>query len=125
MSNFIFTKEQLEWIEALESGEYKQCTQKLYDPETDGFCCLGVACVINNVPITSSYYRRGDGAKNLSASSKTIAVMNKLHLRSDAGRGSSYRDSLAELNDFGKSFKRIAEILRKEPEQYFSKGAES
>lgn len=30
------------WLDALESGEYKQTTETLYDPDTKGFCCLGV-----------------------------------------------------------------------------------
>ncbi len=30
------------WVAALESGEYKQAQDTLYDPETKGFCCLGV-----------------------------------------------------------------------------------
>jgi len=125
MSNFIFTKEQLEWIEALESGEYKQCRRKLYDPKAKGFCCLGVACVINGVPITSRYYQRNGGANNLFSTAKTEAVMRKLHLRNGLGCGFKNRDSLVVLNDEGKSFKDIAQILRKEPEQYFSQGAES
>ena len=126
MTNFIFTEGQTELIEALESGRYKQCKGQLYSPRNGGFCCLGVACVINGVPITSSYYRRdGFTSGTLSASSKTIAVMDKLHLRNHLGRGFKDRDSLAVLNDEGKSFKDIAQILRKEPEQYFSQGAES
>ena len=126
MSNFIFTEGQTELIEALESGRYKQCKGRLYDPRTSGFCCLGVACVINGVPIASSYYRRiSHTSGTLAATSKTKAVMNKLHLRNNLGCGFESRDSLAVLNDEGKSFKDIAQILRKEPEQYFSQGAES
>lgn len=30
------------WVAALESGEYKQTQNRLYDPATKGFCCLGV-----------------------------------------------------------------------------------
>jgi hypothetical protein len=123
MSSFIFTKEQLEWIEALESGKYKQCSDKLYDPETNGFCCLGVACAINGVPITSNYYQRHGGAASLSNTTKTRAVMDKLHLRGELG--DSDDDCLASLNDNGKSFEDIAQVLRKMPEQYFSEGAES
>ena len=123
MSNFIFTKEQLEWIEALESGKYKQCTQKLYDPETGGFCCLGVACVINGVPIASGYYRRSRTSQNLGASSKTRAVRDKLKLKSNMGGTFTSATSLAGLNDSGRSFKFIAERLRESPEQYFSEGA--
>lgn len=30
------------WIAALRSGEYKQGTDWLYDPQKDSYCCLGV-----------------------------------------------------------------------------------
>lgn len=37
------------WIAALRSGEYQQAKGKLFDGI--GYCCLGVACVINGVPL--------------------------------------------------------------------------
>ena len=126
MSNFIFTKEQLEWIEALESGEYKQCRSVLYDPKTDGFCCLGVACKLNGVALEDDRYRSGFADQNLSASPETEDVMNKLHLRDANGRGGLDQDSLTTLNDYdGVSFRTIAARLRAHPEAYFSQGAES
>jgi len=33
------------WVAALESGEYPQARQQLYNPGV-GYCCLGVACVV-------------------------------------------------------------------------------
>lgn len=30
------------WLDALRSGEYKQCEGQLYGPESKSFCCLGV-----------------------------------------------------------------------------------
>jgi hypothetical protein len=33
------------WLPALESGEYKQASNKLYDGE-GGYCCLGVLCTV-------------------------------------------------------------------------------
>ena len=126
MSNFIFTKEQLEWIEALESGEYKQCKSLLYDPETDGFCCLGVACKLNGVALEDARYRDGCVDQNLSASLETKGVMKELHLRDANGAGGPDQDSLTSLNDYeGMSFALIASRLREAPEAYFSEGAES
>ena len=126
MSNFIFTKEQLEWIEALESGKYKQCRHVLYDPKTDGFCCLGVACKLNGVALEDDRYRSGFADQNLSAFPETEDVMNKLHLRDANGRGGLDQDSLTSLNDYdGVSFPSIAARLRAHPEAYFSQGAES
>lgn len=37
-------KRVLEWIEALESGEWDQTTSKLCAGDGGSFCCLGVAC---------------------------------------------------------------------------------
>lgn len=37
----------LEWVEALESGKYKQAWQKLRDGNR--FCCLGVACDLSGI----------------------------------------------------------------------------
>ena len=126
MSNFIFTKEQLEWIEALESGEYKQCRHVLYDPKTDGFCCLGLACKLNGVLLEDDRYRDGRVNQNLSASLETKGVMKELHLRDANGTGGPDQDSLTSLNDYeGVSFVFIASRLREAPEAYFSEGAES
>lgn len=35
-------KQKAKWLKALRSGEYSQTRETLYDPETKGFCCLGV-----------------------------------------------------------------------------------
>lgn len=35
-----------EWLAALRSGAYKQAQARLFDPETGGYCCLGVLCDI-------------------------------------------------------------------------------
>lgn len=39
------------WITALRSGKYKQGIGKLYNPEKDTYCCLGVLCNIQRIPI--------------------------------------------------------------------------
>jgi hypothetical protein len=52
----------LTWIEALESGNYKQATGVLHKrirnkdgSYTDSFCCGGVGCVVAGIPSTSHY----------------------------------------------------------------------
>lgn len=42
MNNFV-----KKWLVALKSGQYKQTTGTLKD--SDGYCCLGVACEISNL----------------------------------------------------------------------------
>ena len=127
MSNFIFTKEQLEWIEALESGEYKQCREALWDSINKGFCCLGLACKLNGVAVDSDDFVSGCYDQTLNATLETKDVMNKLHLRNEDGESErSDQMSLVALNDLeDKTFSEIAAILRESPEAYFSQGAES
>ena len=127
MSNFIFTKEQLEWIEALESGEYKQCREALWDSINKGFCCLGLACKLNGVAVDSYDFVSERYDQTLGATLETRDVMNKLHLRNEDGESErSDQMSLVALNDLeDKTFSEIAAILRESSEQYFSQGAES
>lgn len=34
------------WLEALRSGEYRQTSSKLYDSNDNGYCCLGISCIV-------------------------------------------------------------------------------
>lgn len=88
------------WIAALRSGEYKQVTARLRTRE--GYCCLGVLCMVAGVPITE------DGScvegENSKAGYQTIFDMVG---GDDAGR------SLYERNDSGASFSEIADYIEK------------
>ena len=44
------------WIEALRSGEYSQGWRRLHKTN-GGFCCLGVACVIQGIPVDKLLYK--------------------------------------------------------------------
>lgn len=54
----MFREDKEKWIAALESGEYSQAVHTLHDPNTGGFCCLGVLehCLMNG-----KVESRGDG----------------------------------------------------------------
>jgi len=41
------------WVKALRSGKYKQAPNYLYNPDMDGYCCLGVACSVKRLPVLS------------------------------------------------------------------------
>lgn len=46
------------WIAALRSGEYKQCKGRLHQvirnhKDYGGYCCLGVFCRVNGMPISA------------------------------------------------------------------------
>lgn len=120
---------QKKWIKALRSGKYEQGEGALRD-SYDKFCCLGVACDIYDdsrwgiprVKTKSGYfeYFYRYGKKGRESEVATKEVREYLGLRD--GYGSRVDDpygSLIEMNDEGKSFKRIANALEKNPERYF------
>jgi hypothetical protein len=39
-------KTKKEWVKALRSGKYEQATSALYNRGDNGYCCLGVLCVV-------------------------------------------------------------------------------
>lgn len=123
MSEYEFTPKQLQWLEALESGKYKQGKKKLYvikGDDTKCHCCLGVAMELfhpnaREMKLDSSYpcFSKGYGVSN--------KVQKLLKLRSPEGHANDSRFlSLTVMNDRGATFKEIAEHIRKNPEEYFA-----
>lgn len=95
------------WIEALRSGEYKQGKDTLKD-ENGACCCLGVLqmCVQGEVDmedeVTSAAMPRRDFFVTLDPEHNTEEYLPRLaHV-------------LAELNDDGDTFERIADIIEEE-----------
>ncbi len=113
----MLTAEQTQWLEALESGVYKQGRSNLnYD---DKYCCLGVGCEIfgiDKVRLTSGTCLYDDQGLRAPKS-----LVEKLSLYGDIGDPSDgdNEHSLAVLNDTGKTFKQIAATIRENPERYF------
>jgi len=121
------------WIQALESGDFKQTTYCLRDDT--GFCCLGLASHL----IDSQGWHKEDGARTFSFKPSNAAKGSETsrdHLipliRNLYGKelgplginvGGRFPDglgttleigslSLSGINDMGATFKEIAEILR-------------
>lgn len=40
-----------EWVAALRSGEYKQGNGRLYCPDENSYCCLGVLAKLNGLSV--------------------------------------------------------------------------
>ncbi len=134
-----FTPDQLAWIEALESGKYKQGTGVLKQNDQDGtacYCCLGLACEIldpagftpqaQTIPLKDGSKRDAYPYVGL-ASFLDESMVTRLQLNGTAGdcldtdgKQVEGRD-LAHLNDNGSSFAEIAQLLRQRPERYFDK----
>jgi hypothetical protein len=99
-----------QWVSALRSGEFKQARGALRGK--DGYCCLGVACVVaerDGVSLEADWDDMGYLLENVQA---------WLGLRTKSG-ALFVGDSLARLNDSGQSFVEIADVIESEPEGLF------
>jgi len=110
------------WLQALESGKYKQSTGALRDAY--GFCCLGVACHLskkatrkwNSNPNLYVYYTSTGSNDGF----LPREVQKEIGLISEKGKSTTNElDALIHLNDRGASFKHIAATLQEHPECYF------
>lgn len=112
-------------LQALESGEFKQGLGLLHAIEEDGhhFCCLGVACKIFNLgkeldPEFGKKYAYIDGLDS-NAETAPEDIVENLALYDSVGSAKTGITSLTQMNDGGKTFKEIAEIIRKNPKRWF------
>jgi hypothetical protein len=118
-----FNEFQLKWLEALESGEYEQGKEKLFDGS--GYCCLGVGCdVLGIEPHEDDGAYMFDG-ENVYAPKSLISAL-RLNSRTGAFRNYNRFDvgaisvpSLTSANDEGATFADIAAFIRANPEKVF------
>ena len=114
------------WVEALRSGNYKQCTKRLRHKHRGEYryCCLGVAADISGV----GKWRKNEFISGLQCESQVLVENAKdwLGLDTDHGKldittptGNVVHTTLAQLNDEGKSFSEIADIIEKYQDQLF------
>lgn len=119
------------WIEALRSGKYKQSQDALHD--SDGYCCLGVACdlYLKEHPDAAEWttasadtyrFRFRDRNGKIEYLNLPQLVMSWLGVRTPDGEFVDvygYNRTLAHLNDNGRSFEEIAQIIESGPEKLF------
>lgn len=106
------------WLHALRSGNYKQGVGRLRTD--DEFCCLGVLCDL----YPEGYWREGkdeevDGVMYTYRLSKDpiyerIGFPQSAITHLWAEIPSDFVDNLAGMNDNGKSFEEIADVIEKE-----------
>jgi hypothetical protein len=127
-----YTPEQEAWLRDLETTEEPQAKGALHRVIPDrnspaGYCCLGRACVVLAIEeITEEgllYSSFGEQAVN--AWLPQVAI-RKLWLRGSGGelaetfyKGKWAFSQLADMNDAGWSFKRIAAYIRENPWNVF------
>jgi hypothetical protein len=124
----LLTANQEAWLQALESGEFKQTQGTLQ--RRDCFCCLGVACVVaekEGIEVYR-YTKESQAAPNdgnigdLSGCTLSAQwhVKDWLDLYDSMGCPVDINGpSLVMMNDNGKTFPEIAAIIRANPEKYF------
>jgi hypothetical protein len=95
-----------QWIKALRSGKYNQTKGRLSNGK-GGFCCLGVLCDISKLGqwVNGQYLYEG---QVLPPNVKEWAGLPDLNPTPVEGGM-----SLAEMNDVGKSFDKIADLIEK------------
>ena len=107
-----------QWIKALRSGEYKQNQGALRDG--DSFCCLGVLCNLHaqaHPEIAEKQESKLSYMGSQQLMHREVADWAGIpgHLRVFNGITVDVKlpsgISLAELNDMGKSFKQIANLI--------------
>jgi hypothetical protein len=117
---------QEKWLQALESGDYKQGMGNLHVVLGYGelFCCLGVACVVSGIkgdPLGEG--RTGAYSYDGCISYAPSSVVKALGLHDEYGAimpASAVAGSyLAGMNDEGKSFAEIAAFIRANPSRVF------
>ena len=125
-TNAEYAERRQRWLTALRSAEYKQARLRLYDPTTGGYCCLGVACAIfseelsivkSSIEDTSDPIITYDGEAALLPAS----VQKHLGLRTSDGE-ISIDNSLTMLNDGGRPFSEIADIIERNTVSLFREG---
>lgn len=107
------------WVAALRSGKYKQGHGQLR--KDNRFCCLGVLCDL--APISAGSWRRkaatGDYLYDWNTGGLTIKVLEWASMSTlyPAGFIDSTCDTLMHLNDSGKTFVEIADIIERHWEE--------
>lgn len=129
----MFTKEQLQWLDDLESGKFEQgkCYLHVYsDGNDDKFCCLGVACFrFSSIKPSKSggvafydsgcHYPTEEAVKILHLKDRVGTFRNEAKI--DAMHaGTMIINALTEMNDSGFTFKEIAKYIRENPENVFT-----
>ena len=113
-----YTKEQQAenrrtWVEALRSGKYKQASGQLRIG--DAFCCLGVACDISGLGSWNEYSEYSTHIDGGQGYKLPASLMDYLGLRTPTG--DFEMTNLSSMNDNGKSFEEIADVIEREPER--------
>ena len=119
----MLTEPQKKWLAALRSGEFQQCQGQL--SKDGGYCCLGVACEIFREELSLEKHEltsRNGYSYNESYQYLPEKVREYLALNTIQGffrKKDGKCEYLSNLNDNGKTFKEIADIIEENADQIF------
>lgn len=114
------------WIEALRSGKYEQDRGVLRSVQTDGFCCLGVLCDLYIQDHSDAQWEQDLENGRFAIHGETGVLPSNVVTwagLSDTNPGVKVLDdddtgycssSLAGLNDLGRSFEQIAQVIEEQ-----------
>lgn len=115
---------QRKWVEALRSGEYRQT--KGYLLMEGAYCCLGVACL--SIGLSPEHALGADVFDGSYVAVLPPLVKDGMRFRGWCGEFRNATDderyqSLADLNDGGKTFDEIADFVEAHSEAVFTEPA--
>lgn len=107
------------WVEDLRSGRFSQTKGQLYDPDTDGYCCLGVATERYRQEVGGEWEGElfVDAVGKQGVAELTVDVRLWFGLCTDNGAYTGA--SLSHDNDVGKSFAEIADTIEARADELF------
>lgn len=100
------------WISALRSGNYRQIRGSLRG--RGGFCCLGVLCDLTKEVLDTNWTPRNSFLGSYSLLPKGVIKLVGLNYADPMISKNGKPMTLAQINDFGMSFKDIANIIEEQ-----------
>lgn len=103
-----------QWVDALRSGQYKQCTGQLRTRDT--FCCLGVLCNLHAQAHPEIAAQQRDKGQYMGVSNQIPSEVRRWSgMHTHSGSRGAFSASLIRLNDkLGYSFAQIADVIDQE-----------
>lgn len=112
---------QTQWVAALRSKEYPQGRYKMISSECgiEKFCCLGVAARCFGLQC-DAFYLTNKSWETLGLKDNDGAFIFPEEMLQSTRMAITLYESLAEMNDKGKSFNEIADFIEAHPELVFT-----
>lgn len=104
------TPEEIEWINALESGEYPKGAGTLRSSR-DTYCCLGVRCELDERIISRTGRKQSSGYSLVSEEIYTYSMPTQA-IRELWGMSGRVARELAEINDSSLTFEPVVYAIK-------------